>query len=103
MKPNTIKILHIDSNHPLLWNQLEEAGFENHADFKSSKEEITLQISNRGHFIHVQESFHTQSPSEFYVEAIEPTIITKNKMAITNVEITIPTTVAKTYLKNSFM
>jgi CRP-like cAMP-binding protein len=40
--------------------------------YKSTQEEITLQISNKGHFIHVQESFHTQTPSEFYVEAIEP-------------------------------
>jgi D-3-phosphoglycerate dehydrogenase len=40
----SIKILHIDSNHPILWQQLEEAGFENHADFKSSKEEIEAKI-----------------------------------------------------------
>src|SRR6218665_3540463 len=40
----SVKILHIDSNNPILWNQLEEAGFENHADFKSSKEEIEAKI-----------------------------------------------------------
>ena len=34
----SIKILHIDSNNPLLWNQLEQAGFVNHTDFTSSKE-----------------------------------------------------------------
>lgn len=47
IKTNTvmsIKILHIDSNNPILWNQLEEAGFDNHADFKSSKEEIEAKI-----------------------------------------------------------
>ena len=44
MKPNSIKILHIDSNHPLLWNQLEAAGFQNEADFTSSKEEIESKI-----------------------------------------------------------
>ena len=44
MKPNNIKILHIDSNHPLLWGELEEAGFENHADYKSSKEEVEAKI-----------------------------------------------------------
>ncbi len=38
------KILHIDSNHPLLWEQLQQAGFENHEDFKSSKEEIEAKI-----------------------------------------------------------
>lgn len=42
---NTVKILHIDSNNPILWNQLEEAGFENHADYTSSKEEIEAKIA----------------------------------------------------------
>ncbi|MEP6804907.1 MAG: 2-hydroxyacid dehydrogenase [Flavobacterium sp.] len=42
----SIKILHIDSNHPILWQQLEDAGFENHADFKSSKEEIEEKIQD---------------------------------------------------------
>ncbi len=41
-----IKILHIDSNHPLLWEQLEQAGFQNEADFTSSKEEIEAKIGN---------------------------------------------------------
>ena len=41
-----IKILHIDSNHPLLWEQLEQAGFQNEADFISSKEEIEAKIGN---------------------------------------------------------
>ncbi len=41
-----IKILHIDSNHPLLWGQLEEAGFHNEADFTSSKTEIEAKIHN---------------------------------------------------------
>ena len=40
------KILHIDSNNPILWAQLEEAGFENHADFKSDKEEIEAKIQD---------------------------------------------------------
>lgn len=41
-----IKILHIDSNHPLLWNQLQEEGFTNEEDFASSKEEIENKIQN---------------------------------------------------------
>lgn len=41
-----IKILHIDSNNPLLWNQLQEAGFTNEEDFASSKEEIESKIQN---------------------------------------------------------
>jgi D-3-phosphoglycerate dehydrogenase len=41
-----IKILHIDSNHPLLWDQLEQAGFINHADFTSSKQEIEAKIQD---------------------------------------------------------
>jgi D-3-phosphoglycerate dehydrogenase len=41
-----IKILHIDSNHPLLWDQLELAGFVNHADFSSSKQDIESKIQD---------------------------------------------------------
>jgi D-3-phosphoglycerate dehydrogenase len=41
-----IKILHIDSNHPLLWEQLQQAGFINHADFTSSKQEIEAKIQD---------------------------------------------------------
>lgn len=39
-----IKILHIDGNHPLLWEQLQQAGFHNEADFSSSKEAIEDKI-----------------------------------------------------------
>ena len=39
-----IKILHLDSNHPLLWEQLQEAGFLNHEDFVSTKEQIEAKI-----------------------------------------------------------
>ncbi len=42
----SIKILHIDSNHPVLLQQLQEAGFENHEDFKSSKEAIEAKIKD---------------------------------------------------------
>ncbi|WP_284650857.1 2-hydroxyacid dehydrogenase [Flavobacterium terrisoli] len=46
MPNQDIKILHIDSNHPLLWEQLEQAGFQNEADFTSSKTEIEAKIQN---------------------------------------------------------
>ena len=46
MSNKDIKILHIDSNHPLLWEQLEQAGFHNEADFTSSKSEIETKIQN---------------------------------------------------------
>ena len=39
-----IKVLHIDSNHPLLWDQLQQSGFINHEDFTSSKEAILAKI-----------------------------------------------------------
>ena len=42
----SIKILHIDSNHPLLWEQLQSAGFDNHEDFTSSKDEIEAKIQH---------------------------------------------------------
>lgn len=35
-----MKILHVDSNHPILLEMLEKAGFVNEFDFTSSKEEI---------------------------------------------------------------
>ncbi|RTY90840.1 hydroxyacid dehydrogenase [Flavobacterium sp. GT3R68] len=44
MKPETVKILHIDSNNHLLWEQLQQEGFLNHEDFSSSKEEIETKI-----------------------------------------------------------
>lgn len=46
MTLSDIKILHIDSNHPLLWNQLQDTGFSNEEDFTSSKEEIENKIQN---------------------------------------------------------
>ncbi|RYJ43713.1 D-3-phosphoglycerate dehydrogenase [Flavobacterium beibuense] len=42
--PKDVKILHIDSNNPILWEQLGQAGFENHADYKSTKEEVEAKI-----------------------------------------------------------
>ena len=46
MNLSQIKILHIDSNHPLLWEQLEQVGFQNEADFTSSKQELEAKIEN---------------------------------------------------------
>lgn len=46
MKPESIKILHIDSNHPLMLQQLQEAGFVNDEDYQSSKAEIESKIQN---------------------------------------------------------
>jgi D-3-phosphoglycerate dehydrogenase len=43
---STIKILHLDTNHPLLWEQLEKAGFINEADNTSTKEEVESKIEN---------------------------------------------------------
>jgi D-3-phosphoglycerate dehydrogenase len=39
-----MKILHLDTNHPLLINQLNELGFQNDEDYTSSKEEIIDRI-----------------------------------------------------------
>lgn len=38
-------------------------------------EEINTQISLEGHIIHSQESFHSRTPSEYFVESIEPSIV----------------------------
>ena len=39
-----MKILHLDTNHPLLLNQLNDLGFTNDEDYTSSKEEIANKI-----------------------------------------------------------
>jgi D-3-phosphoglycerate dehydrogenase len=46
MSNKDVKILHIDSNHQLLWEQLEQAGFHNEADFTFSKTEIEAKVHN---------------------------------------------------------
>ena len=40
-----MKVIHLDTNHPLLWEGLEKLGFQNETDFQSGKEEL-------GHRIH---------------------------------------------------
>jgi D-3-phosphoglycerate dehydrogenase len=46
MSLKAIKILHLDSNHALLRQQLEDAGFQNEEDFISTKEEVEKKIHN---------------------------------------------------------
>ena len=43
--------------------------------YKKGKEEINTQISTEGHIIHSQESFHSRTPSEYFVEALENAIM----------------------------
>ena len=43
--------------------------------YKKGKDEINTQISFEGHIIHSQESFHSRTPSEYFVETIEPTVL----------------------------
>jgi len=43
--------------------------------YQKGKEEINTQISTEGHIIHSQESFHSRMPSEYSVEAIEPSTL----------------------------
>lgn len=44
-EPTAVKILHIDSNHPILLDQLEQAGFINHEAYQLSKQEVDAIIS----------------------------------------------------------
>lgn len=46
-----MKILHLDTNHPLLINQLNNLGFINDEDYTSSKQEIEAKIHNYDGFI----------------------------------------------------
>lgn len=41
-----MKILHLDTNHPLLMNALEKAGFSNEEDYSATKKEVQEIISN---------------------------------------------------------
>jgi len=41
-----LKILHLDTNHPLLINQLNDLGFTNHEDYSSSKSDIETKIQD---------------------------------------------------------
>lgn len=41
-----MQILHLDSNHPHLADELEKIGFKNHFDLESSKSEIEKKVSN---------------------------------------------------------
>ena len=43
--------------------------------YKKANEEVNTQISYEGHIIHSQESFHSRTPSEYSIEAIEPTVL----------------------------
>jgi CRP-like cAMP-binding protein len=43
--------------------------------YLKGKEEINTQISFEGHIIHCQESFHSRTPSEYSIEAIEQSTV----------------------------
>ncbi|MCX6317796.1 MAG: Crp/Fnr family transcriptional regulator [Bacteroidetes bacterium] len=43
--------------------------------YLKGNEEINTQISTEKHIIHSQESFHSRQSSEYYVEAIEPSVV----------------------------
>ena len=40
-----MKVLHLDTNHPLLWEGLEKLGFQNEADYQSGKAEVEARIA----------------------------------------------------------
>ncbi|MFC4267921.1 2-hydroxyacid dehydrogenase [Polaribacter marinivivus] len=46
-----MKVIHLDTNHPLLINQLNKLGFTNDEDYSSSKEDIEAKIHNYDGFI----------------------------------------------------
>lgn len=43
--------------------------------YKKGSHEINTQISMEGHLLVSQESFHSRHPSEYFIEAIEPTTV----------------------------
>ena len=52
-----IKILHVDSNHPLLIEQLRQLGFANDEDYTSSKKEIAAKINDYNGIV-IRSRFH---------------------------------------------
>jgi CRP-like cAMP-binding protein len=42
--------------------------------YKKNNHEINTQISMEGHIILSQESFHSRTPSEYYIETVEPSV-----------------------------
>jgi len=46
-----MKVLHLDTNHPLLIHQLSELGFTNYEDYTSNKEEVEAKIHEYDGFI----------------------------------------------------
>ena len=42
--------------------------------YQKGSQEINVQISTEGHIILCQESFHARTPSEYFIETIEPTV-----------------------------
>ncbi len=56
-----MKILHLDTNHPLLLKQLQEAGFQNDENYTATKEEIQSKIENY-HGIIIRSRFAIDKP-----------------------------------------
>ncbi len=59
-KSDLVKILHLDSNHPLLLEQLQKNSFINHEDYTSPKEKIE-QIIDQYHGIVIRSRFKIDS------------------------------------------
>src|SRR5687768_66657 len=43
--------------------------------YVKDKNEYNIQISYEGHILHVQESFHSRTPSFYSIETLEPTTL----------------------------
>jgi CRP-like cAMP-binding protein len=43
--------------------------------YRKGREEFNTQLSYEGHIIHCQESFHSRTPSEYFIETIEPSVV----------------------------
>ncbi|MEZ4777916.1 MAG: 2-hydroxyacid dehydrogenase [Flavobacteriaceae bacterium] len=56
-----MKILHLDTNHPLLIEELKKAGFKNEEDYTSSKEEVEKKI-HKYHGVIIRSRFKIDQP-----------------------------------------
>ena len=79
-----MKILHLDSNHPILMQQLEAAGATNHEDFTSSKEGIEQVIAEYDGIV-IRSRFKIDS--QFLDEAINLKFIARVGAGLESIDI----------------
>lgn len=77
------KVLHLDTNHPLLWEGLQQLDFENELDTTSTKEEIVQKIASY-HGIVIRSRFTLDA--EFLAKATQLEFIARVGAGLENID-----------------